>query len=185
MTDVQLYTWIGTCVRSFHWENFHHTGLLKDFNHDIYLHVKTRKDITEPGIMQYVKMVCRYHPLTLMKHRYYHRLKSYRPVVLIDASGNVDLEFRDDSQIPDFEFLEDNPRPKHKGRSDAKRIVITYKNGVQETFNSVGEASIVLGVSRTCLYPRIGKEFSTRYTKRKLSHIKLIEYADNKSLQRE
>lgn len=175
MSDLELHRWVKASVRFYHWEQFHHTGFLDDFTHDIWLEMKG-KNLTGPW-KQYVKITCMWRPLTLWRSKYQRRLKSYTELIQIDPDGEVDLEFADWSQVPDYEIpVKKIKKRVYSGGVKSRKIQVEFLNGTTETYPGVKEFAEVLGVSRRCLYPHIGRQLSTRYTKRKLSHIKRIDY---------
>jgi hypothetical protein len=170
MSDIELYSEIGRWVHTFHCRNFFYSRLLKDFQHDCFLKLHGKEVNRE-----YVKIVCKYHPWELMKNRYARRMKSFREFVPLDNEGNPWTDFADFSMMPDFEFQKEIPKTKrHK---DARRVKVLYRNGETEDFDSVSELGKKLELKdfRT-LYRHVGKPLSERFTKRKMSHIKLISY---------
>lgn len=174
MTDIELYREIGLWIRAFHTRDFYYSQLLKDFQHDIFIKLRGKELNRE-----YVKIVCRYHPWELMKNRYGRRMKSHCEFVPLDNEGDPYLEFADNSFNPEYEFPPP-PKPKLKHHKDTRRLRVTYRNGEEEEFDSVKELAEDLNFKEhRTLYRYIGKPLSERFTKRKMSHIKIINYAES------
>lgn len=181
MTDIELYQEIGWWIRAFHARNYFHYDLLKDFQHDIFLKLWGKTDMNR----EYIKVTCKYGPWQLMRSRYAKRMKMYREVVLVDSEKEPLLDFPDSSYIPDFEFppVTKVKKPSH---ADARKVIVHYLNNTSEIFDSVRIAADALGIKTRVLYSRIGKPSAGRFTKRKLSHIKIINYyVDKQPLCRE
>jgi hypothetical protein len=173
MTDIELYNEIGRWIRTFHNRDFFYSRLLKDFQHDCYLKLHGKNVNRE-----YIKITCRYYPWQLVKSTYSKRMRTHREFVPLDLEGNPYLDFPDHSSIPNFEF--DKPRVKsNSGHKDARKVKVLYRNGLEEHFNSVKSLATALQLKEfRVLYRYIGKPLTERFTKRKMSHIKIITYAD-------
>lgn len=176
MDDIALYNEIGIWIRVFHNRDFFYTRLLKDFQHDCFLKLRGKQVNRE-----YVKITCQYYPWQLMKSTYNKRMKSHREFVPLDADANPLLEFPDYSYIPDFEFqVKQKPKQRHK---DTRRVKVFYRNGTEGEFDSVESLATALDFKQfRTLYRYIDKPLTERFTKRKMSHIKLITYADKQPL---
>ncbi len=165
MTDLELYKEIGYWVYVFHNRKYFYQRLLKDFQHDCYLRLQGKPTLNR----EYVKIVCKYLPWEKMKHLY--RKREY---VLINSEGEPITEFPDSSYVPDFEFTFKKRIRTHK---DCKKVKVWYKNGEEKIFDSITLLSENLGLlNYRSLYKHIGKPLSNRFTKRKMSHIRLIDY---------
>jgi hypothetical protein len=173
MNDLELYKNIRQMVRYYHWEAFTKLQLLNDFTHDVWIMAKATPNI--PG--SHVRMLCKYRPLTLMKSHYGARMRSYSERVLLDEDGEVMLDFPSfdtDYELP-VQVVEEKKRKYSNGRK-SRPVIVTYLQGHSQRFESIGELSRQLNITRTFIYRIIGKTNTGRYTARKLSHIKSIEY---------
>lgn len=114
-----------------------------------------------------------------MRYKYYKREKDFsqREIVLLDSEGVVVSDFADNSFNPEYEFpLPEKPKLRH--HKDTKRLKVLYRNDTEEEFDSVAALAKELGTTRNTVYRQIGKPLAGRFTKRKMSHIKIINYAD-------
>jgi hypothetical protein len=177
MTEIELYKEIGGWIRTFHTRNYFYRGLLKDFQHDCFLklHGKTVN-------REYVKQTCKYLPWNLMRSTYAKKMKLHSEYVLLDSHGHPNYEFMDWSQVPTYEIPVKTVKvkPRHK---DSKKIVVKYRNGEVERFDSVKELGDKLEFKDfRSLYRHIGKPLTKRFTNRKMSHIDVINYADQQPI---
>jgi hypothetical protein len=177
MTDIELYKEIGGWIYTFHNRDFFYSRLLKDFQHDCFLKLHGKEVNRE-----YVKITCKYYPWQAMKNLYGKRMKSHSEFVLVDAEGEPIDEFADWSNVPVFEF--EAKKAVKKNHKDARKVKVLYRNGEEEVFDSLTILGKVLGLKQfRVLYRYVGKPLSERFTKRKMSHIKLISYLDDKEIK--
>lgn len=67
----------------------------------------------------------------------------------------------------------------NKKRFERRNVKVTFVNGEEKSFESTQKCATELGVSYQSVYYFLKQEHTGRFMNRKLSHIKLIEYADN------
>jgi hypothetical protein len=113
MTQLEKYKEISKWVDIFHKRSKHHTGILPDCKHDIWLKIANRENIN----LAYIQETCKYYPLYALMNVYYKRTSRVdgvrREVVLLDEEGAyVDL--------PDFGVEYEIPapiKPQPRGRT--------------------------------------------------------------------
>lgn len=181
MTDIELYREIGTWLNRYHNRRWRGTGLLKDFQHDLWFILKDKQERT----LSYIQKNCWLYPANAVRYKYYKRQADFtsREVVLIDEDQQPLTDFADNSFNPEYEFPP-VAKAKRKHHKDTKRLKVTYRNGDHEVYDSAVVLAESLGVHKNSIYSLIRKPPSERFTKRKLSHIKLITYIDELPLQR-
>lgn len=186
MSENDLYLEIGKWINIFHRRDWYYTGLLRDFHHDLWLIMREKSNINT----SYIKQRCFYYPLSALRYKYYNRARDFsqREVVLLDEQGAY-VEFAGEIDAP-FEFETKQTKSKrvlkYKERKTIKPVCVTYITGVKENFPSVPALAEAIGVHKHSIYNRIGKPLAGRFTKRKMSHVKLIEYinVDTQSISR-
>jgi hypothetical protein len=174
MTDIELYKEVGKWINRYHRYDWYYTGLLEDFKHDVWL--KLREKTVN---ISYIKQSCYNYPLNAIRYMYYRKTNDFAPreVVLLDEQGGY-VEFAADPFIP-FEFdikKKTTTVSKYRKHHDVKRVSVRYVSGVTEEFESVTALADVLSVNTATVYRHIGKPLEKRFTKRKMSHIDVINY---------
>lgn len=176
MTDIDLYREIGTWLNRYHRRKWAYTGLLKDFQHDLWILLINKEQTT----LSYIKQHCFHYPINAMRHNYYKRKKEdFSPLEVVLLEDGVPVtDFEDNSFNPEYEFPPVVKKTKLRKHKDARRVRITYLNGESEEYDSVAILADHLGVHRNSVRRQIKIPTAQRFTKRKMSHIKIIEYVD-------
>lgn len=175
MTDIELYDAIGKYINRYHRRDWFYTGLLKDFQHDLWERMRG-KEVN----VSYIKQRCFHYPLNAVRYLYYKRTRDFsaREVVLLNEDGTY-------VDIPDYPFeyeISAKPPKTTRTRKTQARLLVTYITGAKEEFESVKALAKSINVNRNSIYHRVGKPLFPTQTGRKMSHIRLIEYADNKPI---
>jgi hypothetical protein len=174
MTDIELYQEVGKWINRYHRFDWFYTGLLKDFQHDLWLLIREKENAN----ISYIKQRCYHYPLYAIQHKYYNRAKDFsqREVVLLNDEGGY-VEFAADPFIPfEFEVKATKPVSKYRKNHKSNPVVVTYITGAQQVFNSNKELAEHLGVGVAQVWRKIGKPFCQRFTNRKMSGIQSINY---------
>jgi hypothetical protein len=126
MTQLEKYKEISKWVDIFHKRSKHHTGILPDCKHDIWLKVANRDNIN----LAYIQETCKHYPLYALLNVYYKRTSRVdgvrREVVLLDEDGAY-VDFPDFGVEYEFPVAE---KPKSRGRTLTPTEIETIKNRI-------------------------------------------------------
>ncbi|HYG02039.1 MAG TPA: hypothetical protein VD927_06305 [Chryseosolibacter sp.] len=177
MNEIELYNEIGKWINRFHRRDWYYTGLLKDFQHDLWERIRDKEQVNT----SYIKQRCYYYPLSAITYLYYKRNRDFSPkeVVILDENGGY-------VDIPDYPFTVELEIPVRKinrrTRVNQKKVTVLFVNGDRREFDCVKDLADELKVNTQTIYHRIGKPLAQRFHTRKMSHVKQIDYADNQPL---
>ncbi len=156
MSEIELYHKIGHYVNKYHSRRFRSEQVLKDFQHDIFLNLR-EKDPGDP-------LIARATYLFPWKSKYFKINKdgAKREIVILNDDGGY-IEF--EGGVYPSEETESLPTEK-------KEFKFTLFDDTNLYFDSIIQAAQYFGVCRSSLYRFT--EGRTKFTNRKLSHIKSI-----------
>lgn len=164
---IEIYNYIRICLLYHKRDYLNKPFYLKDYQHDIFLHIQQKKGsdlVLNSQIKKYIFILCKYYPIYLNKH-YYSRQKE---CVILDSENNpieqgVSYSEHGDTNYDHNVYLQHSKKKvKQVYREwNVKQVQVTYHNRV-EIFKSMAEAADKLELSRSTFNKWIAEGIPTQ-----------------------